>query len=234
MTLFLLVDYNRKLFKYKIIKIYNWDYNLSVYFLSLVSLILLYIIFYRWCRTALSICAGYKKNLLPCNMFKPPLCKKYIWHPPTFLFTVFHVFKGHYTCGIRVLKCFGWIHLQMAIMRVNKHDFQMICALMTDTEGVSRLERNIVFWQTVLWAMIFNQKQTKSSACWYLRVGVHWFVWWPVVHSLSLPPSFPLSLPFPLSFSLPLSHSVRERVLLNIQWLLVRASEASVLYRRLI
>ena len=41
-------------------------------------------------------------------------------------------------------------------MRVNKHDFQMICALVTDTEGVSRLERNIVFWQTELSAVIFN------------------------------------------------------------------------------
>lgn len=38
----------------------------------------------------------------------------------------------------------------------------------------------------------------------YLRMSVHWFVWWPIVDSLSVPPSFPLSLPF----SLPLSLSV--------------------------
>lgn len=42
----------------------------------------------------------------------------------------------------------------------------------------------------------------------YLRVWVHWFLWCPLLQSLSLPASFPLPLSFSLPFSLSLSVSV--------------------------
>lgn len=51
-----------------------------------------------------------------------------------------------------------------------------------------------------------NKHKLKSLVNKYLRVWVHRFVWWPIIDSLSLPPSFPL--PFSLSFSLPLPLSV--------------------------